>query len=133
MPIKFHRLFANFKFYVNNLSNKILPKNCKYCSKSSLSYNHGHNILRLLILYQVFFSPQVKRSVIIRSKHGTLKLPPAGGAFVRTQEKKKKKRLHFRRWGGQGAHTRKKKRLSLGIPYSPKINIFPILAKNCWK
>ena len=28
-----------------------------------------------LILYQIFFSPQVKRSVIISNKHGTYELP----------------------------------------------------------
>ena len=28
-------------------------------------YTHGHNIFRLLIFYQIFISPQVKRSVII--------------------------------------------------------------------
>ena len=33
-------------------------------------YNDGNNILRLLILYQIFFSPQVKRSVIICNKYG---------------------------------------------------------------
>ena len=33
------------------------------------TYNHGHNIWRLLILYQIFFSPQVKQRVIISNKH----------------------------------------------------------------
>ena len=33
----------------------------------------------------------------------------AGGAKVPTQEKKEIWRRYFRRWGGQGAHTRKKK------------------------
>ena len=35
-------------------------------------YNDGHNIL---ILYQISFSPQVKRRVIISNKHGTYELP----------------------------------------------------------
>ena len=29
----------------------------------------------ILTLYQIFFSPQVKRSVIISNKHGIYKLP----------------------------------------------------------
>ena len=33
--------------------------------------NYGHNILRL---YQIFFSPQVKQSVIINNKHGIYEL-----------------------------------------------------------
>ena len=37
--------------------------------------NYGHNILRLLIPYQIFFSPQVKRTVIISNKHGIYELP----------------------------------------------------------
>ena len=32
-------------------------------------WNHFH-ILRLLMFYQIFLSPQVKRRVIIRNKHG---------------------------------------------------------------
>ena len=32
-------------------------------------YNDGQNLLRLLILYQIFFSPKVKRSVIISPPH----------------------------------------------------------------
>ena len=31
-------------------------------------YNHGHNILRIFVFYQVFLSPQVKRSLIISNK-----------------------------------------------------------------
>ena len=39
-------------------------------------YNHGHNILRyFLILYQNFFSPQVKRGLIISNKHGMCEMP----------------------------------------------------------
>ena len=50
------------------------------------------------ILYQIFFSPQVNQSVISSNKHGIWELPHEllnelfadGGAFVPTQEKKKK-------------------------------------------
>ena len=38
------------------------------------SYNHGHNILRLLLVYH-FFTPQVKQSVIISNKHGIYESP----------------------------------------------------------
>ena len=44
-------------------------KNQRGFFREGFFYNHGHNILRLLILYQIFFSPQVKRSVIISNKH----------------------------------------------------------------
>ena len=37
-------------------------------------YSHGHNILRLLILYQIFSSAKVKRNVIISNKHGIYEL-----------------------------------------------------------
>ena len=55
-----------------------------------------------LVLYQIFFSPQVKQSVIINNKHDIFELPQelpnniphgifaAGGASAPTQEKKKK-------------------------------------------
>ena len=39
------------------------------------TYNHFHNNLRLLLLHQIFFSPQVKRSAIISNKHGIRELP----------------------------------------------------------
>ena len=38
-------------------------------------YSHGFNILRLLILYRIFFSPQVKWSMIFSNKHGIHELP----------------------------------------------------------
>ena len=44
-------------------------------SEKQFAANHGHNILRLLILYQIFFSPQLKRSMIIGNKHGISELP----------------------------------------------------------
>ena len=62
------------------------------------------------MFYQIFLSPQVKRWAIVTYKHGIHELPhelpndlrlrilphgifAAGGAFVPTQEKKKKKDL----------------------------------------
>ena len=33
-----------------------------------VSYNHGNDIARLLMFYQIFLSPQVKRSLIIGNK-----------------------------------------------------------------
>ena len=36
-------------------------------------YSRGHNILRL---YQIFFSPQVKRSVVINKKRSIFNLFP---------------------------------------------------------
>ena len=33
------------------------------------AYNPGHNILTIFNVYQIFFSPQVKRGVIISNKH----------------------------------------------------------------
>ena len=38
-------------------------------------YNHGRNILRLFDTLQSFFSPQVKRGVIISNKHSIYELP----------------------------------------------------------
>ena len=38
-------------------------------------YNQFHNILRLLIFYQIFLSRQVKRSMINSNKHGIYELP----------------------------------------------------------
>ena len=49
------------------------------------------------MLYQILFSPQVKRYAIITNKHGIYELPQE---FPND--------LRYRRWGGVGAHTRKK-------------------------
>ena len=54
------------------------------------------------MFYQIFFSLQVTRYTIITFKHDIHKLPHGLPKDSR----------HFRRWGGQGAHTRKK-RLSI--------------------
>ena len=54
-----------------------------------------------MMFYQIFFSPQVKRSVIISNNHGIFELSH------------KLQNKNFRRWGGQSAHTRKKKDLGL--------------------
>ena len=40
----------------------------------SETYNHAHNILELLISYQMFLLQQVKRNVIITNKNGKYKL-----------------------------------------------------------
>ena len=38
-------------------------------------YNHGNNIVGLFDVYQIFRSPQVKRSTIISNKQGVYELP----------------------------------------------------------
>ena len=38
-------------------------------------YNHFHNILRLLMFYQIFLLPQVNRWAIMTYKHGIYELP----------------------------------------------------------
>ena len=43
--------------------------------KLYIIYTHFHNILRLLMFYQIFLSTQVKRSAIITYKHGIYELP----------------------------------------------------------
>ena len=53
-----------------------------------------------LMFYQIFFSPQVKRSVIITNNYGICELPHK---FLN----------YLSRWGGLCAHTRKKKRLKI--------------------
>ena len=41
-----------------------------------VTYNHGHNICDFLIFYQIFHSPQEKRSeTVISNKNGIYKLP----------------------------------------------------------
>ena len=42
--------------------------------KKKFSDNLGHNILRFLMFYQIFLSPQVKRCTIIAYKHGIYEL-----------------------------------------------------------
>ena len=37
--------------------------------------NLGYNILRLFDVYEIFLSPQFKRIVIVRNKHGINELP----------------------------------------------------------
>ena len=44
-------------------------------AKENFADNHFYNILRLLMFYQAFLSPQVKRWAIITYKHGMYKLP----------------------------------------------------------
>ena len=38
-------------------------------------FDHFHNVLRLLMFYQIFLSSQVKRCAIITYKHGIYELP----------------------------------------------------------
>ena len=38
-------------------------------------YDHGHNVLRLPDVYQIFFSHQVKESAIISNRHNINELP----------------------------------------------------------
>ena len=49
----------------------------------SLNYNHGHNILRPFHTLPIFFSPQVKQSVITSNKHGMYKFPYKLPNFLR--------------------------------------------------
>ena len=46
-----------------------------YATQTWTSRNHGDNILRLFDTLPIFFSPPVKRSVIISNKHGIYELP----------------------------------------------------------
>ena len=43
--------------------------------KKKIADNHLHNILRLLMFYQIFLSLQVKWCAIITYKHGIYELP----------------------------------------------------------
>ena len=52
---------------------ELLIKTCK--AKENFAENHGHNILRILLLYDIFFLSQVEQSVIISNKHGICELP----------------------------------------------------------
>ena len=54
----------------------------RYCSSRGIRvldclviYNHFHNILRLFDILSNFFSPQVKRTVIVSNKYGIFELP----------------------------------------------------------
>ena len=48
------------------------------------TYNYGHNILRIfLIIFQIFFSSQVKLSVILIKKHGIYELPHELSNYLR--------------------------------------------------
>ena len=44
-------------------------------AKENFEKNLFHNILGLLIFYQIFFSPQLKRRAIITYKHGICQVP----------------------------------------------------------
>ena len=47
----------------------------EFISRWSQNFSHGHNSLRLFDTLPNFFSPQVKQSMIISSKHGIYELP----------------------------------------------------------
>ena len=65
-----------FLFFLREKPIQNVTKTQKPTAMSSWhNYNHGHNIVRILILYQIFCSPQVKRSVVISNKYGLYELP----------------------------------------------------------
>ena len=69
----FHYPFKNCISWVALSKQKLLIKTWK--AKQNFVDNHFHNILRLLDVYQIFLSSQVKRCVIITYKHGINELP----------------------------------------------------------
>ena len=75
-----------------------------------------------MVLYEFFFSPQVKRSVIISNKHGMYKL---------LHELPNKVRISIlRNWEILGKFQKiKDNNLAPGHP--PKGRIYLVLAKNC--
>ena len=64
------------------------------------------------MFYQIFLSPQVKRWAIITYKHGIYQLLHELPNFTARVTSRVTSR-NFHRRGGQGAHTRKKKRQDL--------------------
>ena len=46
----------------------------QFANFENFAGNHVQNILRRFDTYQIFFSPHVKRTVIIRNKHGIYEL-----------------------------------------------------------
>ena len=94
---------------------------CKLCSQSSsmlfrlgIVVNRGVLISSTIIFIifwdflmfcQIFILPQVKRCAIITYKHSIYELPHKLPSDLRLRTSTP---WHFRRWGGQGAHTRRK-------------------------
>ena len=61
--------------WADNLDNMV-SQSLNLCFFSIKKYDYEHNILRLFeTLQKIFFSPQVKRSVIIVYEHGICGLP----------------------------------------------------------
>ena len=85
-----------------SLSLNYYKRYCNICKQTlrkhvARNFNPEHNILEYFDMLHFFLSPQVKRSVIIINKNRF---------FLHIW-------IHFRRWGGLGAHTRKKKKKRL--------------------
>ena len=85
-----------------SLSLNYYKRYCNICKQTlrkhvARNFNPEHNILEYFDMLHFFLSPQVKRSVIIINKNRF---------FLHIW-------IHFRRWGGLGAHTRKKKKVKL--------------------
>ena len=58
------------------MTNLVVNKNMLLIkARENFADNHFHNILRLLMFYQIFLSPQVKRWAINTYKHGIYELP----------------------------------------------------------
>ena len=55
------------------MNNLAVNKNTK--KKENFADNQFHNIFRLLMFYQIFLSPSVKRCAIIPDKHVIYELP----------------------------------------------------------
>ena len=73
---KMGKIFENLGENIQNL--KTFWKVASVCVRLSHvinCYNHGNDILGLLMFYQIFLSPQMKRSAIINHKQGTYELP----------------------------------------------------------
>ena len=64
-----------------------------------------------MMFYQIFLSPQVNRCAIITYNYGIDEFPHDLLNVLRLSILTPR---HFRRWGGQSAHTRKKRLSILG-------------------
>ena len=71
------------------------------------------------MLYEIFFSPQVKQSVVVSNKHGIYELPHETRNNVRLRKDQENLKTSYS--------------FNLLPSLSPKPRIFLMLAKNCWK
>ena len=84
-----------------------------------------------LILYQIFFSPQVKQSMILSNKHGIHQLPhklPNDLRFGSQEIRKENLEIFLK--------IRKSVNFINYNPVTslpPRLKVFSILAENCWK